>query len=211
LPDEQLGPFDALDPRAIWFIVILVIGISGFGHIAIRALGPRFGLPIAGLASGFVSSSATIAAMGERAKSADKLWPAVAGAVLSTVATIVQMAMLLAATNLATLWMMVPSLLAAGTAAVGYGAIFALLALRSAPSEAPERGRAFSLWTALAFATLLAAALLAARALAHWFGREGIAVAAGAAGLADTHAAAISVASLVGTGKLDAADAVVRS
>jgi len=60
LPDEQLGPFDALNPHAIWIIVILVMAIGALGHIAVRLLGAHFGLPIAGLASGFISSIATI-------------------------------------------------------------------------------------------------------------------------------------------------------
>lgn len=210
LPDGQMGPFEALNPRAIWIIVILVMAIQAFGHIAVRALGPRFGLPIAGLAAGFVSSSATIGSMGQRATSArDQLWPAAAGAVLSSVATIVQMAILLAATNLETLLTMAAPLACAGAAALAYGAVFAVLALRSAPSQVPERGQAFSLWTALAFACLLAAVLLLSRALEHWYGQQGVTIAAGAAGLADTHTAAISVATLVGTGKLGAADAVL--
>jgi uncharacterized membrane protein (DUF4010 family) len=210
LPNEQLGPFDALNPHAIWIIVILVMAISGLGHIAVRALGARFGLPIAGLASGFVSSSATIGALGARAaKSPGQLRPAVAGAVLSSVATIVQMAVLLAATNLETLWMMASPLVCAGAAAIAYGAIFAALALRSEPAETPERGQAFSLWAALGFAALLATVLLASRALDLWFGPRGVTIAAGAAGLADTHSAAISVAALVGAGKLGASDAVL--
>jgi uncharacterized membrane protein (DUF4010 family) len=209
LPNQQLGPFHALNPHAIWIIAILVMAISSFGHVAVRALGPRFGLPIAGLASGFISSSATIAAMGQRAKAEGQLWPAVAGAVLSTVATIVQMAILLAATELATTWVMVLPLLCAGAAAIAYGAIFAVMALRSAPSEAPERGHAFSLWNALGFASLLSAALLASRALDHWFGPKGVTIAAGAAGLADTHSPAIAVATLVGAGQLGAAEAVL--
>jgi uncharacterized membrane protein (DUF4010 family) len=210
LPDRAMGPFEALNPHAIWIIVILVMAISGLGHVAVRGLGARYGLPVAGLASGFVSSSATIGAMGARAaKSPDQLWPAVAGAVLSTVATIVQMALLLAATNLATLGAITPSLLCAGAAAIAYGAIFAVLALRSTPAEASERGQAFSFRMALGFASLLAAALLASRALDDWFGARGASIAAGAAGLADTHSAAISVATLVGAGRFDAAEAVL--
>jgi uncharacterized membrane protein (DUF4010 family) len=208
LPDRPIGPFDALDPRAIWIIVILVMTISSLGHVAVRALGPRYGLPIAGLASGFVSSTATIAAMGARAKKMPgQLWPAAAGAILSSVATIVQMALLLAATNLETLSRMTAPLLFAGTAAILYGVLFAALAWRSRLTEAPERGHAFSLWTALGFAALLSAVLLLARALENSFGAQGVAVAAGAAGLADTHSAAISVATLVGAGKLGAAEA----
>ena len=92
LPDQQIGPYGALNPRSIWIIVILVMAISAAGYILVRILGNRFGLAIAGLASGFISSVATIGAMGTRAKTTPAvLGAAVAGAVLSTVATIVQM------------------------------------------------------------------------------------------------------------------------
>ena len=66
LPNQALGPYGALNPRSIWIIVILVMAISAAGYVLVRMLGPRFGLPIAGLASGFVSSTATIGAMATR-------------------------------------------------------------------------------------------------------------------------------------------------
>jgi uncharacterized membrane protein (DUF4010 family) len=68
LPDQPVGPFGALNPRAIWIIVILVMAIGAAGHVSIRLLGARGGLAISGFASGFVSSSATIGAMGARAR-----------------------------------------------------------------------------------------------------------------------------------------------
>ena len=92
LPNQAMGPYDALNPRSIWIVVILVMAISAAGYILIRLLGARFGLPIAGLASGFISSTATIGAMGTRVrKSPGIITAAVAGAALSTVATIVLM------------------------------------------------------------------------------------------------------------------------
>ena len=69
MPDQAMGPFSALNRHSIWIIVILVMAIGAFGHIAVRLLGARFGLPIAGLASGFISSTATIGVMGARAVS----------------------------------------------------------------------------------------------------------------------------------------------
>jgi len=51
--------------------------------------------------------------------------------------------------------------------------------------------------------------MVAAAALRAWFGEAGVVVAAAAAGVADTHAAAISVASLVASGSLGAPDAVI--
>ncbi|WOJ88086.1 DUF4010 domain-containing protein [Methylocapsa polymorpha] len=208
LPDQQMGPFGALNPHAIWIIVILVMAIGAFGHIAVRILGPRFGLPIAGLASGFISSIATIGAMGARATEAPGLlWPAAAGAILSTVATVIQMALLLAATNIATLEALLIPLACAGAAAILYAFIFAIRALRGDSGTVNERGQAFSLWTALVFAGMLSAILLASRALNDWFGVKGVIAAAAVAGFADTHSAAISIAALVGSGKIAVADA----
>jgi uncharacterized membrane protein (DUF4010 family) len=103
-PDEYLGPFSAWNPRTIWKIVILIMAISATGYISLRVMGPRIGLPITGLTSGFVSSAATISSMGARAAhTPNLLWGAVAGAVLSTVATVIQMAVILEATNQETL------------------------------------------------------------------------------------------------------------
>jgi uncharacterized membrane protein (DUF4010 family) len=77
------------------------MAIGAAGYIAVRILGDRFGLAVAGLASGFVSSIATIGAMGTRATTTPGiLGAAVAAAVLSTVATIVQLCAVLAATSM---------------------------------------------------------------------------------------------------------------
>ena len=131
LPDRAMGPYGALNPRSIWLVVILVMAISAAGYVAVRVLGARFGLPLAGLAAGFISSTATIAAMGGRAaKQSDVMAGAVAGAVLSTVATIIQMALVLGTTSMATLSSLAAPLLCAGLAAVIYGAVFTSLALR---------------------------------------------------------------------------------
>jgi len=210
VPDRYLGPYDALNPRTIWIVMILIMTISAAGHVAVRALGPRYGLPLAGFFAGFVSSSATIGAMGGRAsKQHEMMRPAVAGAVLSTVATVLQMAAVLAATNSATLALMSAALALAGIAAMGYGALFTLRAMTPAASQQTPLGRAFNLGTAALFALMFSAILLVAAALREHMGQAGVVVAAAAAGFVDTHSAAASVASLVAAGKLAAADAVL--
>ena len=210
LPDQPMGPYGALNPHTIWIVVILVMAISAAGYIAVRMLGARFGLPIAGLASGFISSTATIGAMGARAaKTQDVLAAAVAGALLSTVATIVQMALVLAATSTVTLQTLSVPLICAGLAAVAYGAVFTIPALRQKAENEVQPGRAFSISAALLFALTLSGILVASAALREWFDETGIIVAAAVAGFVDTHSAAISVASLVASGKMNAVDAIV--
>lgn len=209
LPNQPMGPYDALNPRSIWIVVILVMAISAAGYILIRLLGARFGLPIAGFAAGFISSTATIGAMGTRVqKSPGILTAAVAGAALSTVATIVLMAALLGATSLATLRALSVPLICAGIAATAYGGFFTIRTLREKDMPDPQPGQAFSLPVALVFALTLSAVLIASAALRDWFGETGTIVAAAAAGFVDTHSAAIAVASLVASGKMSAADAV---
>jgi uncharacterized membrane protein (DUF4010 family) len=210
LPDLPLGPYGALNPHTIWIIVILVMAIGAAGYVSVRVLGARFGLPLAGLASGFISSTATIGAMGARTrKTPGVLAAAVAGAVLSTVATIVQMAAVLAATSVSTLRVLSGPLICAGLAAAAYGAVFTIRALRQKTEDEPRPGHAFSLLTALIFALTLSGILIVSAGLQDWFGEAGLVVAAAFAGFVDTHSAAISVASLVASGKITTADAVI--
>jgi uncharacterized membrane protein (DUF4010 family) len=208
LPNRAMGPYDALNPRSIWIVVILVMAISAAGYVVVRLFGARFGLPIAGFASGLISSTATIAAMGTRVqKSPGVITAAVAGAALSTVATVVLMCLVLAATSIATLRALAIPLICAGIAATAYGAGFTIRTLREKEMPDPQPGQAFSLPVALVFALTLAAMLIASAALRDWFGETGIMVAAAAAGFVNAHAAAIAVAALVASGKMTAADA----
>jgi uncharacterized membrane protein (DUF4010 family) len=210
LPDRFLGPLQALNPHSIWLLVVLVLALGACGHVATRALGPRFGLPIAGLASGFVSSTATIGAMAARAtKDPTSMRASVAGAALSTVATFAQMALVLLAISQATLVLLVPALAAGGLAAAIYGLAFAVRALRSNDVPASEPGRAFNVGTALGLAAMMAVMLVIAAALKQWLGEAGVVVGATVAGFVDTHSAAISVASLAASDKLTPQEAVV--
>jgi uncharacterized membrane protein (DUF4010 family) len=210
LPDEQMGPFAAINPRAIWIIVILVMAIGAIGHIAVRLAGSRFGLPVAGLASGFISGTATVAQMGMRSAQERELsWAASAGAVLSSIGTIVQLIAVLAATNFKVLGAVAIPLALAGAAALFYGVIFSFFALHRSSGAIDERGQAFSPWAAIAFAALLSAILLASQAMNEWFGGNGITATAAIAGLASVDPAAISVATLASAGKITAEDAAV--
>lgn len=209
LPDRPLGPDGALNLHTLWRLVVLIMAIGTAGHIGARALGPRYGLPLAGLAAGFVSSVATIGAMGERAARDGRLLaPAVAGAMLSSVATVVQMAAVLLVVHPPTLLAMTLPLLAAGAVAVLYGAWFMRAARRATAAEV-EIGRAFHPGTALALAATLGAVMAAVPALRAWLGSAGIWAGAFVAGFADTHAVGASVAALARAGTIAPADTVV--
>jgi len=67
LPDRGFGPHGSLNPSIIWRLVVIVMAVQAAGYVAPRAIGPRYGLLVAGLLGGFVSSTATIGIMGSRA------------------------------------------------------------------------------------------------------------------------------------------------
>ena len=57
IPNEDFGPFEAINPRKIWLMVIFVAGIGLVGYVSLRLLGSR-GLTLTGFLGGLVSSTA---------------------------------------------------------------------------------------------------------------------------------------------------------
>ncbi len=211
VPNQFMGPFDAINPRNLWLIVILIMSISALGHIALRWLGGHIGLPIVGLLSGFISSIATIGSMGERAKASPAIADfAASGAVLSSVATMLQLAVLLATIHPPTLYALAWPLTAGGVVAAGYGAVLSLRSHRKIDKkETYHFTQSFSVKTALMLTLVFALVLVVSAALKAWFGEAGLLVASGVAGLGDVHASTVSVASLAAANKLGAENTVL--
>jgi uncharacterized membrane protein (DUF4010 family) len=210
VPDRDLGPYGALNPFTIWRLVVLIMAVSALGYVALRIVGPRYGLPLSGLASGFVSSTLTILTMGRRAAAEPHLMAAaIAGAVASSVATIVLNAAILGATSPDALREMALPLALAGVAAAIPAAIAAVRSARSSTPETISPGRAFDLRSSVVFAGLLTGVILVAATLTDLLGESGLTIAAAVAGFADAQAATASAAALVASGTIDPQDAVI--
>ncbi|URL60108.1 MgtC/SapB family protein [Luteibacter flocculans] len=211
LPDHAIDPWGALNPRRVWMLVVAVMAIGSLGYLSLRAFGLRFGLPIAGLAGGFASSTATVAAMGERARSAPALVGASASAaLLSNVGTVVQLAVVTGALSPALLSYLAIPLVASGSVAV----VVAIGMGWRAFSVSDDRvtigtGRPFEVMTALRFGALLAGIMLLAAILRARWGPESLPWVMAISGVADVHAAAASVAQAVTTGGVDMATAAI--
>lgn len=61
------GPSD-ISLQAVVRIVVLILTVQALGHVAVRLWGDRHGLLLSGFFSGFVSSTATVAVQGARAR-----------------------------------------------------------------------------------------------------------------------------------------------
>lgn len=210
-PDRYMGPLDALNPYALVRLVVLVMAISAFGYVAMRSLGARYGLPLAGFASGFVSSTATIYSMGERASRQQSVMSgAVAGALLSSVATIIQMAVVIGMVQTKLLTALMFPLIFGGVAAGGYGLVFfmTMAPVSNKKDQEINVGRAFDLKMATVFAALMGLIVLVAAGLNAWLGARGMWVGAAVTGLIDAHATAASAASLTAANKISADQAI---
>jgi uncharacterized membrane protein (DUF4010 family) len=196
LPDHPIDPWKVVNPRLVWQLTVLIMLVDAAGYVAQRLVGARAGLPISGLLGGFVSSTAVVATMGKRAQGEPKvLSAAVAGAALSQIATVVQLALVLAVSDAVLLGQLRWPLVAMGVVAAAYGAAM-LLASRDRAAAPPPAGHAFSLRTALLFAAAFTAVALLVAWLQRSFGTTWALAGVVAGGFADAHSTAASVGSL---------------
>jgi uncharacterized membrane protein (DUF4010 family) len=208
LPDHSIVWLADINPRKLWGLVLLFMGVQAAGYIGLRVAGPNLGLALSALASGFVSSAATIAALGVRARQ-DRtlLLPCVAGALFSTVATMALLAIISAVVYLPTLKVVAPTVILGLLTAVG-AAFFVLrgqlASSRESPHELP-RGRAFNVFYAIGLAALLMVVTATMSYLHDRFGHLAVDLSAALAGFFDVHASAASVFSLVASGQVEVA------
>jgi len=59
LPSADFGPYDAINPRQVWWMVVLISGLALTGYLALRIIGARHGAALIGIFGGLASSTAT--------------------------------------------------------------------------------------------------------------------------------------------------------
>jgi uncharacterized membrane protein (DUF4010 family) len=133
----------------------------------------------------------------------------VAGAVLSSLATVINLAIVIGAISLGALAAVTLPLLLAGATALAYAAFYTWRSLNHGDVAELPGGRAFNPMIAAVFVLTISLVLLASAFLSDWFGNSGLAIAAAVSGFADTHAAAAAVAAMVAEKGLAANESVV--
>jgi uncharacterized membrane protein (DUF4010 family) len=222
VPHAELGPYGVIDPRRIWTLVVAITGIGWLGYLAVRLLGPKRGLPVAGFAGGFVSGAVTTGAMARRALSPGWHDPALAGAVLASLATLVQLLLVTAVADIEVSVRLIPAVVLGATALLVEAVWLARRGRRGAsdedvqseradadPPEQVSEQRPFALRPALVLAVVLTGILVLARWAEDLLGTQGVALACAAAGLADAHAGAVAAATLSSAGAIGPTSALI--
>jgi uncharacterized membrane protein (DUF4010 family) len=203
-PDRTYGPYAVLNPRHIWLMVVLIVGISLGGYIVYKFWGERAGLVLGGILGGLISSTATTVSYAKRTKAA----PAsanLAAIVIMTASAVVFARLLLELLTVAPAFFIV----ALRPLAVMLLVLTALSLLvwwrsRNEPHTMPEQENPSELKAALFFGLLYAAVLFAVAAMKERFGSQGLYLVAVLSGLTDVDAITLSTAQLVNGGRLEA-------
>lgn len=209
LPDRDLGPYAALNPHQIWWMVVLISGVSLAGYAALRVVGTKHGAVMIGFFGGLVSSTATTMVFARHAKTQPDL--------VKTAAVVLLLANLMVMLRLFVLTLVVAPGLTQDLAWVLVGGLLLGILVTAwgwqglnAHGELPlpEVNNPTELRTALGFALIFALVLLAAAWLAEVAGSKGLYVFALLSGLTDVDAIALSSLRLFDLNKIDAVQAV---
>jgi len=198
LPDRSIGPWGGVNPRDIWIIAIILASVSFAGFVAIRALGERRGVLVAGAVGGLVSSTAVIFA-NARVAAAGHGTPRVlaAGTALATTVSFMRVAAIVAVLNPALLVTVGPPLLAGGLAAIAFAAV-AIRWRQGAPgnSSPTEFRNPFGFFSVVGMALSMGIIMLVGRIVSERYGASGATVTAAITGVFDVDAMAVSMTQL---------------
>ena len=203
LPDRAYGPYEVLNPREIWWMVTLIVGIGLAGYVSYRVFGERAGTVLGGILGGLISSTATTVAYARRVRQT----PAAVGLAAATIliaSTVAVVRVIVEITAVA------PQIVL--EVAPPLGALCLVLALVSAATlhranrnaeQMPEQTNPAELRGALLFGALYALVIFAIAAAQDWFGSGALYVVAVLAGLVDVDAITLSTSRLAAADRLD--------
>lgn len=204
LPNRTFGPYAVLNPRNIWWMVALIVGISLGGYIIYKFFGQQAGIVLGGILGGLISSTATTVSYSKRTKTLTDTTNQ-AAIVITIASTVVFARLILEVATVAPGFLRVAGLPLL-VMLILLAALSALLWFRNRQGQnpMPEMENPSELKSAVFFGLIYALVLLAVAAVKDHFGNRGLFVVAGVSGLTDVDAITLSTSQLVNEGRLSA-------
>ena len=209
LPSQDYGPYGALNPRQIWWMVVLISGLALAGYLALRIIGTRHGAALLGIFGGLASSTATTMMFSRHAR--DHVHLVRMAAIVILIANLMVMIRLGVVAGV-----VAPSLVGQIAVVFACGLVPGLALtlygwkILNAGGELPMPSvkNPTELKTAISFGLLYAIVLLASAWLQEIAGNRGLYIVALASGLTDADASVLSALRLYNLEKIPAAEAV---
>lgn len=197
LPNQSFGPWQTLNPYEIWWMVVLVAGVSFIGYFAVRIAGPGRGVLLTALSAGLVSSTALTLNFSRIARANSQGQRLLgAGIVFSAASMFLRLLLVVGviAPSLA-MYLLIPiGLMSVMTYAGGYW-LWRGAKRQAIPYIALDNP--CDLGMALKFGGLLALIMVLSSALREWFGEIGLYLVAGVSGISNTNAISLTLARMV--------------
>ncbi|MFA9517523.1 MgtC/SapB family protein [Halopenitus sp. H-Gu1] len=204
LPDETMGPWNAIQPRVIWLLVIAISAIGFVNYVLVKRYEGR-GLAVTGFFGGLVNSTAVIAEMAKRATVDPALRDLAIGAILlANAAMAIRNALVVAA--------FIPSeaitvVIPLGGIAVA-GVVLSMLTSDWRVNVETDLTSPFSLKNALTFGVLFLIVLVVSAAAQATFGIGGFVLTTFLAGLVSSGTAVTTAVTLASTGQITSTTAI---
>ncbi|MBY7874977.1 MgtC/SapB family protein [Vibrio fluvialis] len=195
LPNQSYGPWQALNPYEIWWMVVLIASISFLGYFAIKIGGAKRGVLFTSVFAGFSSSTALTLQFSNLSRDQPTISPLLASGILLCCGTMFPRLLIVASlinTELtAILWPVIAVMM------IGLY-IPAWFIWRSTDVDFNEDQSAnhknpLALQSALWFGVILAIIMLLAHALSDWFGQAGTLALSAVSGITDVDAITLAL------------------
>lgn len=207
LPDQTYGPYAVLNPYRIWWMVVLIVGISLCAYLAQRALGNHAGAILGGLLGGMVSSTATTVSYARRSVGQTRgTW--LIALVILLASTVVNARALLEVAIVAPkllAYVSLPLLLHMLGMVILCGVVYSFS--KNQVIEPSDSKNPAQLKAAMAFGLLYAIVLFVVAAVKANFGDRALYIVAIVSGLTDINAITLSTAQLFRNDRLDGSTA----
>ncbi|OZB73729.1 MAG: hypothetical protein B7X37_07870 [Halothiobacillus sp. 14-55-98] len=200
LPNGDFGPWGALNPFVIGWMILLLAGLSFIGYFAMRILGPQRGLLLTSVFGGLVSSTALTLVFSRLARNGSGVMAVLSiGIVIASVTLFPRVAIEVGLVNQALAIKLIPVL--GGMLLVGLGGVllwwrYGIRQQNKGMDVEPVLKNPLELTAALRFGLLLVTIMVFARAMQQVAGDAGIYVLAAISGLADVDALSLSLAKM---------------
>lgn len=207
LPETNIGPWEAVNPRTVGWLVMLIAATSYAGYFAVRFFGERTGLMLTALLGALVSSTAvtiSFARMNQHKLSSPRLLGAGISLAAGTMA--VRLLIEISVVNTGLLRWLVPPLACLALVPL-LAAIWAtqspdqaIASQHTAPTSEPSvksavpLGNPLDLKAALFYGGLFTALFVLVRATEAWFGDAGVYLLSAISGITDVDAVSLSLA-----------------
>ncbi|PKO46053.1 MAG: magnesium transporter MgtC [Betaproteobacteria bacterium HGW-Betaproteobacteria-4] len=210
LPSEDFGPYNAINPRQVWYMVVLISGLALSGYLALRIVGARHGAALLGIFGGLASSTATTMMFSRHARDhADLIHMSAIVILIANVMVMIRL-WLVASVVAPTLATQIAIVFACGIVPGVAMALYRWKVLSDAGElPMPEVKNPTEMRTAVSFGLLYAVVLLASAWLQDIAGSSGLYIVALVSGLTDADASVLSTLRMFNLDKVVSGDAVI--